>query len=123
MYHQAPEAVKEDDKYLVSHGSAWKQPVVSLQAASAGHNRWPPISTYKEERQVDPHRIAGVRPRTFWLLLCLLSVIVVGAAIGGTVGGSKATKDSYNKPAATVTVLLYVILTICYLRSRVTKLM
>jgi hypothetical protein len=41
-------------------------------------------------------RIGGLKPWLFWLILAIVSLIVIGASIGGAVGGSLAAKRSSN---------------------------
>ena len=43
-----------------------------------------------------PRRIGGLKPWLFWLILALVSLIVIGASVGGAVGGSLAAKGSSN---------------------------
>jgi hypothetical protein len=35
-------------------------------------------------------RLGNMKASTFWLLLGLISIVVIGAAIGGAVGGTTA---------------------------------
>lgn len=50
----------------------------------------------------DPHRIGGLRRRWFWLLIALIAVIVIGASVGGAVGGTQANKSSGSGSASCV---------------------
>lgn len=52
----------------------------------------------KERRK----RTCGLSPRIFWLLSVVLFLIVVGAAVGGGVGGSIATDNRRKAHAASV---------------------
>lgn len=52
----------------------------------------------KERRK----RTCGLSPRTFWVLLAILFLIVVGAAVGGGVGGSMAAGNHRKAQAASV---------------------
>ncbi|KAI9852958.1 MAG: hypothetical protein M1824_001656 [Vezdaea acicularis] len=60
-------------------------------------SKWPiygePIPT-KQDR-----RICGLRPATFWLSLALAAVIIIAAAVGGGVGGTRHTSQSSSLPS------------------------
>jgi hypothetical protein len=38
--------------------------------------------------------IGGLKRRLFWFILVLASLVVIGASVGGAVGGSLAAKES-----------------------------
>ncbi|ERF73940.1 hypothetical protein EPUS_05363 [Endocarpon pusillum Z07020] len=50
-------------------------------------------------------RICGLRRRTFWILVILSSVVIVGAAVGGGVGGTMARRyaDQIRTPSLITT--------------------
>jgi hypothetical protein len=48
-----------------------------------------------------PRRVGDMKASTFWLLLALISILVIGATVGGAVGGSIAAEKSH--PVVTVT--------------------
>ena len=38
-------------------------------------------------------RIAGLKPGMFWIVIVLIALIVIGASVGGAVGGTRASKN------------------------------
>jgi len=50
---------------------------------------------------VGPRRLGDMKASSFWIILCLVSVLVIGVTVGGAVGGSIAART--NHPIATVT--------------------
>jgi hypothetical protein len=43
--------------------------------------------------------IGGLRPRIFWLLILLISLIVISASIGGAVGGTRSSRKNTSNEA------------------------
>ena len=46
-------------------------------------------------------RLGDMKASSFWLLLCLICIVVIGVTVGGAVGGSLAAGK--KNPAETVT--------------------
>jgi hypothetical protein len=48
------------------------------------------LTTRATGRSEDVHKVAGLRPWQSWTLLCCLALVVIGASVGGAVGGTMA---------------------------------
>jgi len=60
-----------------------------------------PVAIESTDAGVQTRRLGDMKASTFWFLLVLISIIVIGATIGGAVGGSIAARKYH--PAETVT--------------------
>ena len=73
---------------------------------ATNHDKRPSISPAEkgqdlQEPPASPRdRICGLRKTTFWLSL-ILAIVVIGAAVGGGVGGSLASKNNHNEQVST----------------------
>jgi hypothetical protein len=45
---------------------------------------------------VGPRRLGDMKASTFWLILGLVGALVIGATIGGAVGGSMAARNNHQ---------------------------
>lgn len=84
---------------FIQPDSASYQPV-----SSTGAEKYPKsqFEIGPEGAKQDPHRIGGFRRRWFWLLIALIAVVVIGASVGGAVGGTHANKSSDSGAASCV---------------------
>ena len=46
------------------------------------------------KKQKPSRRIGGLKPWLFWLILAIVGLIVIGASVGGAVGGKLAAKGN-----------------------------
>jgi hypothetical protein len=49
---------------------------------------------YEVPAKPPPQRLWGLKPRTFWIVFTLVSIIIVGAAVGGGVGAATSHKST-----------------------------
>jgi hypothetical protein len=59
-----------------------------------------PVTIESAEAATRTGRLGDMKASSFWLLLGLISIIVIGVTVGGAVGGGVATAK--NRRAATV---------------------
>jgi hypothetical protein len=45
-------------------------------------------------KEESSRRIRGLKPWLFWLILAIVSLVVIGASVGGAIGGTLAAKSS-----------------------------
>ncbi|PMD40859.1 hypothetical protein L207DRAFT_512301 [Hyaloscypha variabilis F] len=56
---------------------------------------------YPAAVQPAPQKLWGLAPKTFWIVFAIISIIVIGAAVGGGVGASQLHKSSTKSTANT----------------------
>lgn len=50
-------------------------------------------AAHEEPHTVDPSKgIAGLTTRAFWVVIAVISLVVIGVTIGGSVGGTAAVR-------------------------------
>jgi hypothetical protein len=86
-----PPQQSQHTSIFIQPDSSTYQPVSSTRGEKYSKSQFD-IGT--EGAKHDPHRIGGLRRRWFWLLIALISVVVIGASVGGAVGGTQANKSS-----------------------------
>jgi hypothetical protein len=101
----APEVVvseEEDYKYFIPTDNASLAPEVAavdsekeLIDKSMAGLEGKPVRTGSGKREF------GLRPRTFWVLLAVIGIVVIGAAIGGGISGAAAIAKAKSKPTNT----------------------
>ncbi|KAN0089692.1 hypothetical protein V8E51_019952 [Hyaloscypha variabilis] len=80
-YSDGPEAIIHDDPEVVPEAS----PSTTRRAASG----------------IPSKRLGDMKASTFWLLFCLICVVVIGVTVSGAVGGSIAANKSYHPNTVT----------------------
>lgn len=94
-YH-APEAYHEAPIAVAKLEPRYQETTIPRQVAES--DRWNDDESArlpgKPAARSKGARIGGLPVLWFWLLLALLGFVVIGASVGGAVGGSAATKAS-----------------------------
>ncbi|PMD33095.1 hypothetical protein L207DRAFT_535787 [Hyaloscypha variabilis F] len=80
-YSDGPGAIIHDDPEVVPEAS----PSTTRRAASG----------------IPSKRLGDMKASTFWLLFCLICVVVIGVTVGGAVGGSIAANKSHHPNTVT----------------------
>lgn len=81
VYHEAPQ------HYIAPKG---EEPYYGAQSEK--------IVTSTEAPHQD-RKIAGLRPKAFWIAIIIIGLIVIAASVGGAVGGTRASSKSTSTPA------------------------
>ncbi|KAK4502591.1 hypothetical protein PRZ48_006017 [Zasmidium cellare] len=95
---QAPEAIPVDKSS--QHSPLHQQPPGAYDYQfpdAAPENSKPDGKT----RESPPRRIAGLHVWVFWLIIGIIGVVVIGASVGGAVGGTQSSKGQ-SDPTTTV---------------------
>ena len=92
MNHDAPERVMEDGLHV-------HDPKPYLAIDPSKHYAYESIIAIESPGKQE-ETLGGLRPRTFWLLIAAIGLIVIAAAVGGAVGGTRASqKETTPLPA------------------------
>lgn len=98
---QAPEAID------AMKPSQYPQPELHQQPGVYDYGNhtpnWAPQYPHADEKisKSSPRRIAGLPVWGFWLLISVIGLVVIGASVGGAVGGSQSAKDHSSGQATT----------------------
>lgn len=94
---------------VVEYSDLQHVPVYStLESYSvSGESAQPPNYTQPESKQpysvdsiqLESKRIAGLKAGVFWVVIALVGLVVIGASVGGAVGGSMAMKGRDDNTA------------------------
>jgi hypothetical protein len=92
MNHDAPERVMEDGLHV-------HDPKPYLTTDPSKHHAYEGIIAVESAGKQE-ETLGGLRPRTFWFLIAAIGLIVIAAAVGGAVGGTRAAqKEAASIPA------------------------
>jgi hypothetical protein len=89
--------------YIYNSASRVPRAMVAELQADPGQDRKNSYIDGNEENK-NRSKIGGLPPRTFWLLIVLIALLVIGASIGGAIGGTRGSKSI--PPASTITIPL-----------------
>jgi hypothetical protein len=96
---EEPQYPKEAQQYTYPHGE-------NTNSQEPYHQQATGVSV-KTDNQGDKlqRRIGGLKPWVFWLLIIAIGVVIVGASVGGAVGGARAAKGSSASPVSLTSVV------------------
>jgi len=88
MDASGPQRVQEDLE-AVPHKS-YRALIPSHKEAVASNAKWDLVGESKHNGKV----IAGLSTRVFWFVIAIIAVVVVGASVGGAVGGTRSSNKT-----------------------------
>ncbi|KAL3422400.1 hypothetical protein PVAG01_06555 [Phlyctema vagabunda] len=100
------EGLQVDDRPTMYHQAQHEKITVPAQPYSSYNT--PPGAYFAggmeglEVVENSEKRYFGMRPKTFWIVLGVLCLVVVGGAVGGGVGGSLASRSSNDSGSSSI---------------------
>lgn len=77
-------------------------PIEAQQPNQAWAHKEPYTPTPVPEESKSGRRLWGLKPWVFWTLIAVISIVVIGASVGGAVAGTKSNKsdESISRPTS-----------------------